>query len=118
MSNDAICCDVQLSPSSCCKPLSSSSPITSFSVFLFSFSIPFSPLLWFLEGSPFSLHGPTSFVYFGLFFYVSFFSHLLIFAFCKVQVIDLYKTTLHIVDMIIPFFKFVFSFPLINSFLL
>src|SRR6218665_1663974 len=33
----------QLSPSTCCNPLSASSPVTSFLVFLFSFSLPFFP---------------------------------------------------------------------------
>jgi len=36
--------DFQLSPSASCNPLSSSSPVTSFSVFLFSFYLSFFPL--------------------------------------------------------------------------
>src|SRR6218665_3426063 len=44
-SNGAIHHDPQLSPSTCCNPLSVSSPVTSFLVFLFSFSLPFFPRL-------------------------------------------------------------------------
>src|SRR6218665_1255908 len=40
-SNGAIHHDLQLSPSTCCNPLSASSQVTSFLVFLFSFSLPF-----------------------------------------------------------------------------
>src|SRR6218665_1050759 len=45
MSNGAIHDDPQLSHSTCCNPLSASSPVTSFLVFLFSFSLPFFPRL-------------------------------------------------------------------------
>src|SRR6218665_2673100 len=44
-SNGAIQHDPQLSPSTCCNPLSASSPVTSFLIFLFSFSLPFFPRL-------------------------------------------------------------------------
>src|SRR6218665_2634361 len=60
-SNGAIHHDPQLSPSTCCNPLSASSPVTSFLVFLFSFSLPFFPRLSFLEGSLLSLCCPASF---------------------------------------------------------
>src|SRR6218665_2568270 len=42
-SNGSIHHDPQLSPSTCCNPLSASSPVTSFLVFLFSFFLPFFP---------------------------------------------------------------------------
>src|SRR6218665_177392 len=42
-SNGVVHHNVQLSPSTCCLHLSSSSPVTSFSVFLFSFLLPFFP---------------------------------------------------------------------------
>src|SRR6218665_1858350 len=42
-SNGAIHHDLQLSPSTCCNPLSAYSPVTSFLVFLSSFSLPFFP---------------------------------------------------------------------------
>src|SRR6218665_2007257 len=67
-SNGTIHRIIQLSSSICCYPLSSSGPITSFSVFLLSFSLSFFPRLSFLEGSALLLSSPTSFsVFFGLF---------------------------------------------------
>lgn len=52
-SNDDIRHDVQLSRSTCCNRLSSSSLITTFSIFLmFPFSIIFSISLYFVEGIP------------------------------------------------------------------
>ena len=45
-------------------------------------------------------------------------SNLLMSSFLRVHVSDPYNTTLHIIDLIIRFFRFLFSFPLINSFLL
>src|SRR6218665_3209022 len=45
-------------------------------------------------------------------------SNLLISSFLIVHVSDPYNTTLHIIDLIIRFFRFLLSFPLSNSFLL
>src|SRR6218665_3641786 len=43
-------------------------------------------------------------------------SNLSISSFLIVHVSDPYNTTLHIIDLIIRFFRFLFSFPLSNSF--
>src|SRR6218665_2326051 len=45
-------------------------------------------------------------------------SNLLISSFLIVHVSDPYNITLHTIDLIICFFRFLFSFPLSNSFLL
>src|SRR6218665_233340 len=147
-SNGAIHHDPQLSPSTCCNPLSASSPVTSFLVPLFFFPSILPSIIVLRRESPLIMW-PSQFLCWLLIIHIidlfsstilsisslvlcsiqlilsilrhihiSKASNLLISSFLIVHVSDPYNTTLHIIDLIIRFFRFCLSFPLSNSFLL